>query len=1245
MDTITVVAASGGRQQQPRPPDTLSPEQLREWVIQRGRSGPGAWDYLRAGGTGQQRQSRRQETLSPQQLREWVIQRGRSGPGAWDYLRAGGTGQQRQSRRQETLPPQHLREWVIQRGRPCGGGYVPGGTRQQQQQQSQPETPSPQQPREWFSQRRVSSSVGAAALGASESASALGASAFAATSASESAASASALHTFTLDSGASRCFFRDCTTVTPLAAPVPVSLADPSWGPVVAQASTVQQSPPALFQASTSPSWVQSVHPDRCVCTGGCVRSGGCVETGVCVWSVHCVVLVRVISYQTLLWHHRLNHPSLSRLRSMHSRLLVSGPCPPLPRSPAPPCLPCVEGRQRAAPHSSSFPPTTTPLQTLHMDVWGPAPISGTHKERYFLLVIRATRHQLRERFRRDLRVLRLHSDTGGEFSSDLLAEFCRDDGIIQSFTLPASPQQNGIAERRIGLIMEVGHTSMINVAAPHFLWPFVVRYAAHQLNRVSLPETSPTLRWTGEVGDASAFRVWGALSLVHDTTASKLSPCTLRYAFLCFPTDAPPWQFCHPCSRRVFSSQDVTFDESVCFYRLHPHASHPVPLAPLFVVPVPPPVYPLPPQGLAPSGVSQVDPPPLVEPLEISSGSSCPAEGGDLAANDTAATRCSPCLETPPGFPPRPSSPPLQPVAVDTGTAGGGDIGGEDAGGAETRDAGPGGEGSGGAETGGATSPSGRGAVGAPAAGPGCSGAGAWSYLDARAAGAGGTTRAASAGGAGGTGGTARGAAGAGVGGAGGTTGGSAGAGGAGGAGAAGAGGAAGVADSGAAPGGAGAAGPGGARTRGAGAARAGGAAGARGAGGATGGAGTGKTGGAGAVDGTDQSQPLLLPGSPFPATAPPTEVIESLTERRELETRASTPVCARRVARPRPPFVPDAHGMELRPSSVPQYVVLPEPPASSLPHVPDPESDLARAASPTVTRLLATIVTDPHVESTAAFALVTELVDFAARSRLDYVANPVTQSKSISPPSVGGEPALRSDALEDRRFELECLAAALPRFASMLLCPEEDPDALDIPTSRSYAEAIAGTYVDEVPPHGASIVDGMWIFRVKQPSGSPPAFKARYVARGFTQRQGVDFFHTFSPTPKMTTLRVLLHVAAQRDYELHSLDFSTAFLRGSLHEEIWLRRPLGFTGSFPAGTQWSLRQPVYGLRQAPREWHDTQRTTLAALGFAPSSADPSLFLRTDTTLPLFYVLVYVDELVFAIADTEALALVKAEL
>ncbi|CAI7839569.1 unnamed protein product [Closterium sp. NIES-54] len=398
-----------------------------------------------------------------------------------------------------------------------------------------------------------------------------------------------------------------------------------------------------------------------------------------------------------------------------------------------------------------------------------------------------------------------------------------------------------------------------------------------------------------------------------------------------------------------------------------------------------------------------------------------------------------------------------------------------------------------------------------------------------------------------------------------------------------------------------------------------------------------------------------------PRPYFVPLLQQTGGLTEHREPESRPTSPVrsvrTGRRVPRPRPPPVPGTHAMALRPSSVPLRFPLPPPLEFSLPAVHDPMSDLARPASPIVSCLFATVVTDPSFESTAASAFVAELVDSAAACRLDYASAVVAESESATPPSVGGECALGTDVLEDRQEDFECLAAVVPCFASKLLAPEKDPDAPDCYVMLSFAFTSTsmdaemtswkstGTYVDAVPPFGANIVDGMWIFRVKRSPGSPLAFKARYVARGFSQRQGVDYFQTFSPTPKMTTLRVLLHVAAHRHYELHSLDFSTAFLQGSLHEEIWLRRPLGFTGSFSAGTQWSLWRPVYGLRPAPREWHNTLRTTLVALGFTPSTSDPSLFLRTDTSLPPFYVLMYVDDLVFATADTEALTLVKSEL
>ncbi|CAI7881842.1 unnamed protein product [Closterium sp. NIES-54] len=823
--------------------------------------------------------------------------------------------------------------------------------------------------------------------------------------------------------------------------------------------------------------------------------------------------------------------------------------------------------QKRTAPHSSSFPPTTAPLQTLHMDVWGPTRVSGQGRKRYFLLVvddymryttvfplrskdqvvdvlipwIRAVRLQLRERFGQDLPVLRLHSDRGGEFSSNHLRDFCRGEGILQSFTLPDSP------ERRIGLVMEVARTSMIHAAAPHFLWPFAVWYATHQLNlwpRVSLPETSPTLRWTGKVGDASVFPVWGSHAFVRDTSL------------------------------------------------------HAIPFGP------------------TPSGVSQVDPLPSIVPIDV--------------AMDSGATRGA---------------------AFGGAASGGAEPGGAEPGSAESEGAGSGGAEPAGVESGGAESegvePGGSEFGGTEPRGTASSGspAGALPRLSPRPKPLspqqliGGARVPARVGG----------------------------------------------------TGGAAAAGPGGARTRGTGAAGTSsvggagagiptepGAAGAGGAGARAGGAGGARAGGVGAVDpraggagaggavfggigagGTVRLRPYFL--------LQLQQKTGGLTERREPASRPTSPVfIGCRIPRPRPPPVPGTYAMALCPSSVPLRVPLLPPLESSLPTVPDCGFDLARAASPTFYHLLATVVTDPSFESTAMSALVAELLDFALAYRLDYATALVAESESASPSSVRGECALLTDVFEDKQEDFECLEVAVPRFASMLLAPKGDPDAPDIPTPRSYTEVnmgpfssqwqaamdakmasckSTGTYIDVVPPSRANIVDGMWIFRVKRPLGSLPTFKVRYVARGFSQRQGVDYFQTFSPTLKMTTLRVLLHVATQRDYELHSLDFSTAFLQGSLHEEIWLRRPPGFTRSFPAGTQWSLRRLVYGLHHAPREWQDTLRTTLAALGFAPSTADPSLFLRTDTSLLPFYVLVYLNDLVFATADSEAPTLVKSEL
>ncbi|CAI7923588.1 unnamed protein product [Closterium sp. NIES-53] len=935
-------------------------------------------------------------------------------------------------------------------------------------------------------------SIEAAALGASEFA-------------LPGTAPTEALHTLTLDSGVSCCFFRDSTTLTPLPAPVPIRLADPSGSPVLACSSTVLPCP--------------------------AVPSGSLSGVHLPSFSTN---LVSTAALQDVMV--TTTSPGGVRVRSGSSPLLVSPPLaldspvapppwslPPLPPSPAAPCLPCVEGRQRATPHSS-FPPTTAPLQTLHMDVWGPARVSGQDRERYFVLVV--------EDYARYTTVFPLHSKGSG-----------LDSYILQSFMLPASPQQNGVAECRIGLVKEVVRTSMIHAAAPHYLWPFADRYAAHQLNlwpRVSLPETSPTLHWMGNVGDASVFRARDLVPFSSIRPRTSSPPTPFPASSLAFPLTSLAGSFTTPPRAVSCPLRTSPLTSQFPFTASSPTALPLSPPSPLFLAPGPPSVDPLPPQSPAPSGATRGvasggaasrgaaswgGEPASGEPEGAEPGGA-ESEGADSGGAEPEGAE--PGGTEPEGAEPRgtESEGAESEGAEPRGTASAGGAGGSAAGG--TRAGGTGATSLGGSGvTAGAGSTGGDGATGRGGArtrGTGAAGAGGVGGAEAGGTSAGGVgARGTRAGdyGAGGTsaGGAGAGGAGAGNSGTGGTSAGGARAGGAR------------AGDSGAGGGGAGGAGAGDPGTGGAGAEGTGiRGAGAGGTGAGNPGAGGAGAGGAGAsgpgTGGTWQRRPFLVP--PPSSSLPPADsvlrqVLSSFTERREPESRPALPVRAictcRRVPRPRPPPFPSTHIMAFHPSSVPLRVTLPPPPASSLPAVPDPESHLACAASPTVPCLLAIAVTDTSFESTVASALVAELFDFSVACRLDYATSLVAESESayVCPPSVEGECALGTDVLEDRQEDFECLAAAVPHLVAMLLPPEGDPDAPDILTPRSYTEAITspyssqwqiamdaemaswkstGTYVNVVPPSGANIIDGMWIFRVKRPPGSPPVFKARYFS-----------------------------------------------------------------------------------------------------------------------------------------------------
>ncbi|CAI7891210.1 unnamed protein product [Closterium sp. NIES-54] len=197
---------------------------------------------------------------------------------------------------------------------------------------------------------------------------------------------------------------------------------------------------------------------------------------------------------------------------------------------------------------------------------------------------------------------------------------------------------------------------------------------------------------------------------------------------------------------------------------------------------------------------------------------------------------------------------------------------------------------------------------------------------------------------------------------------------------------------------------------------------------------------------------------------------------------------------------------------SRVPPPPVLPQPPESSLIVFHNPFSDYLHAFCPIVSHVLSTLVTHPIAPLSSVSALVTTVAGFASSHRASH------------------------------------LVSGTARFPSTWGCSCYSPGGPGGQALRRQRWHLIGplTYVDAVLPPGTNAVSGMLLYKVKRPPGSPPVFKARYVVRGFRQCEGVDFFQTFAPTPKMTTLQVLLHIAAQRDYELHSLDFSRAFLHG---------------------------------------------------------------------------------------------------
>ncbi|CAL9030081.1 unnamed protein product [Prunus brigantina] len=144
----------------------------------------------------------------------------------------------------------------------------------------------------------------------------------------------------------------------------------------------------------------------------------------------------------------------------------------------------------------------------------------------------------------------------------------------------------------------------------------------------------------------------------------------------------------------------------------------------------------------------------------------------------------------------------------------------------------------------------------------------------------------------------------------------------------------------------------------------------------------------------------------------------------------------------------------------------------------------------------------------------------------------------------------------------------------------------------------------------------------------GSIDRYKARLVAKGYTQTYGVDYLETFAPVAKLNTVRVLLSLAANRDWPLLQFDVKNAFLHGDLKEEIYMDLPPGIPVTSKEGVVCKLRKSLYGLKQSPRAWFGRFAASMKKFGYVQSNSDHTLFLKRHKG-KLTALIIYVDDMI----------------
>jgi hypothetical protein len=181
----------------------------------------------------------------------------------------------------------------------------------------------------------------------------------------------------------------------------------------------------------------------------------------------------------------------------------------------------------------------------------------------------------------------------------------------------------------------------------------------------------------------------------------------------------------------------------------------------------------------------------------------------------------------------------------------------------------------------------------------------------------------------------------------------------------------------------------------------------------------------------------------------------------------------------------------------------------------------------------------------------------------------------------------------------------------------------------TEEYQSIIMNDVWEIVPrPKSKDVVSSKWLFKIKHVAdGSIEKYKARFVTRGFSQKEGIDYEETFAPMARYTSIRTIIALAAKMKWKLHQMDVKIAFLNGIIEEEVYIEQPQGFEVEDRKSHVCRLKKALYGLKQAPRAWYGCIDSFLMSLGFTKSEAYSNLYFKIMENEPVI-LLLYVDDL-----------------